>query len=146
MRTPSDRHGRILDAYSVAIIPSQQRVELLGQTAISDGVYFCTTAALIAEVNTEYVIDFEKQMASVKSLAILPRTNWLNEIMHRYVYERVVSRKQGNDATRFLEKELVKEIYYRIEEYTVRDKSRFDLDSKATDLRSPMLRAAMEFI
>ena len=66
--------------------------------------------------------------------------------MHRYVYERVVSRKQDNDATRFLEKELVKEIYYRIEEYAVRDKSRFDLDGKATDLRSPLLRAAMGFI
>ena len=42
----------------------------------------------------------------------LPRSNWLNEICHRYVFERAACKRRDNDATRFLETEIAKELYF----------------------------------
>jgi AraC-like DNA-binding protein len=44
--------------------------------------------------------------------AVFPRTNWVNELYHRYVFERAVCKKTDNDATRFLESEVLKELYF----------------------------------
>lgn len=42
----------------------------------------------------------------------LPRTRWVHEIAHRYLFERHQCKKGPNDATRFLEVELLKEWYF----------------------------------
>lgn len=44
--------------------------------------------------------------------AVLPRTNWINEVCHRYVFERVVCERHDSMAARFCEVELVKELFY----------------------------------
>jgi AraC-like DNA-binding protein len=43
---------------------------------------------------------------------LLPRTVWLHEIVHRYVFERFSLGQHDNLATRFLEIEIVKELYF----------------------------------
>ncbi|MCB9593073.1 MAG: helix-turn-helix transcriptional regulator [Sandaracinaceae bacterium] len=43
---------------------------------------------------------------------LLPRTVWVDEIVQRYLFERQVCEGFENDATRFLEAEIVKEAYY----------------------------------
>ena len=42
----------------------------------------------------------------------LSRSNWLNELCHRYVFERAACRRRDNEATRFLETEIAKEVYF----------------------------------
>jgi AraC-like DNA-binding protein len=42
----------------------------------------------------------------------LPRTVWVHEIVHRYVFEREALGEHDNLATRFLEEEIVKEVYF----------------------------------
>lgn len=42
----------------------------------------------------------------------LPRTVWVDEVAQRYLFERQVCGGGDNDATRFLETEIVKESYY----------------------------------
>ena len=44
--------------------------------------------------------------------AILPRTVWVHEVIHRYVFERHALEESTSDAARFLEVELAKEIYF----------------------------------
>lgn len=44
--------------------------------------------------------------------SLLARTVWIHEVVHRYVFERHVLGVNRNLATRFLEIEIVKEIYY----------------------------------
>jgi AraC-like DNA-binding protein len=44
--------------------------------------------------------------------SLLPRTAWLHELLHRYVFERHALGKHGNLATDFLEIELAKEVFY----------------------------------
>jgi AraC-like DNA-binding protein len=43
---------------------------------------------------------------------LLPRTVWLHELVHRYVFERYSLGRHDNLATRFLEIEIVKELYF----------------------------------
>src|SRR5262252_7141449 len=45
-------------------------------------------------------------------LELLPRTVWIHEIVHRYVFERYVLGQHDNLATRFLETEILKEVYF----------------------------------
>lgn len=52
---------------------------------------------------------FERCLSEVQ---LLPRTVWVNEICHRYLFERAVCRKSDNVATHFLESEIVKEVYF----------------------------------
>lgn len=45
-------------------------------------------------------------------VAHLPRTVWIHETVHRYVFERYVLGEVDNRATWFLEEEIVKELFY----------------------------------
>lgn len=40
------------------------------------------------------------------------RERWLDDVQHRYFFERVACKKSDNVATAFLEMELVKEVYF----------------------------------
>ena len=135
-----------LDAYNFACIAAGTKARILGNSAISDGVFFSPSEQLIQKTGKTYSINFDATARAGALVTTLPRTNWLNEIMHRYVYERVVAKQKENIATEFLEMEILKEIHFRIQEQNVRDKSRFDLDPFALDSRSPLLRKAMAFM
>lgn len=43
---------------------------------------------------------------------VFRRTRWVDELVHRYVFERDVCEKHGSEAARFLETELVKELFF----------------------------------
>jgi AraC-like DNA-binding protein len=48
----------------------------------------------------------------LRGRSVLPRTTWLHEILHRYVFERHALGEHDNQATRFLEVEIAKELYF----------------------------------
>ena len=135
-----------LDAYNFASIGAETKTHILGNSAISEGVFFSPSEQLIQKTNKTYGIDLDATVRAEKPIILLPRTNWLNEIMHRYIYERVVAKQKANAATEFLEVEILKEIHFRIQEQNIRNKSQFDLDPFAFDSRSPLLRKAMAFM
>jgi AraC-like DNA-binding protein len=135
-----------LDAYNFASISAGATSRILGISAISDGVFFSPSEQLIQKTNKTYSINFDTTARMGAPTTMLPRTNWLNEIMHRYIYERVIAKQKSNAATEFLEVEILKEIHFRFKEQHIRNKSRFDLDSFALDSRSPLLRKAMAFM
>ena len=45
-------------------------------------------------------------------MELVPRTVWVHEIVHRYVFERYALGEDHNLATRFLETEILKELYF----------------------------------
>ncbi|MBX3246717.1 MAG: helix-turn-helix transcriptional regulator [Myxococcales bacterium] len=71
----------------------------------------------------------------------LPRTTWMNELAQRYVFERAVCRRRDNDATRFLETELLKELYFLAREQD-------DAHARTSFLagRSPTVRRALAYL
>jgi AraC-like DNA-binding protein len=47
---------------------------------------------------------------------VLPRTRWVDELVHRYVFEREVCNKHASSAAVFLETEIAKELYFLCKE------------------------------
>jgi AraC-like DNA-binding protein len=70
---------------------------------------------LLAAVEREYrALGLERRRFDrwLRARSVLPRTTWLHEILHRYVFERHALGHHDNQATRFLEVEIAKEIYF----------------------------------
>jgi transcriptional regulator GlxA family with amidase domain len=60
----------------------------------------------------------------LREVELMPRTNWVNELCHRYLFERAACAKRDNVATAFLEMEIVKELYFILHErHTVRERA-----------------------
>ncbi|MDQ3036517.1 MAG: AraC family transcriptional regulator [Myxococcota bacterium] len=57
-------------------------------------------------------LDPARLLEWLASPQVLPRTVWVDEIVQRYLFERQVCGGLDNDATRFLEVEIVKEAYF----------------------------------
>ena len=43
---------------------------------------------------------------------LLPRTRWVDEFVHRYLFEREICQRHESEAARFCETELTKELYF----------------------------------
>ena len=69
--------------------------------------------ALVAIAARDYsAVDARRLAAVLAELRILPRTRWVDELVHRYVFERTVCEKRDSKAARFVEAELTKEVYF----------------------------------
>ena len=146
LKTPQIHLKDNLDAYHFALVPPRTKFLITGMSAVSEYGLFQMTPQLIDKVASQYdegICDFFKSISAIK---VCPRNNWLNEIMCRYAYERMVAGNRSNSATEFLEQEIVKEVYYRMTKPTPPSENLFDLDSTNFDGRSPLLRSAMMFI
>jgi AraC-like DNA-binding protein len=77
----------------------------------------------------------------LRTPSLLPRTVWLHELLHRYVFERHALGKHGNLATEFLEIEIAKEVFYLF-----RDRESGDERASIVRTHSPQLQRALDHI
>jgi AraC-like DNA-binding protein len=122
--TGSTRH--VVDRASWVLVPAGARASILGRSPVTHVVIFTVSAGLRDQVVRAYAgeIDPSHFERYLEDLRVLPRTNWVNEICHRYLFERAVCKKKDNDATRFLEMEIVKETYFLChEQFTAKARS-----------------------
>lgn len=105
----------VLDRASFATLAGRATVET--QSPIAHLLLLAVSDALVARLLGAYdgEIDRARLERHLSTVQLLPRTNWVNELCHRYLFERAVCRKRDNDATRFLEVEIVKELYFLCE-------------------------------
>jgi AraC-like DNA-binding protein len=54
----------------------------------------------------------EQLEAWLGEVSLLPRTVWVHELVHRYVFERRALDEHDSDSARFLEVEIAKEVYF----------------------------------
>ncbi len=106
--------GRTLDRAAIEVLPAGDRAFVTATSPVAHLVLLAPSPALVAHVVRIYAgeIDARRLARYLDTAQLLPRTNWLNEVVHRYLFERAVCKKRDNDATRFLEAEIVKEIYF----------------------------------
>lgn len=69
-----------------------------------------TRAAATREYAPE--VDVRRMRELLAAARRLPRTKWVDELVHRYVFERETCEKPASKAARFLEAELTKEVYF----------------------------------
>lgn len=104
-----------LDRTHWGIAPGASRVELVARTPGARLLMATAHPPLIAKVVELYRKvrlegpRFERWLAAPQRMV---RTVWVDEILQRYLFERQVCEGFDNDATRFLEAEVVKEAYY----------------------------------
>ena len=104
----------VVDRASFLLVPAGGRAMVEAKSPISHVLVLSVSRLLFESLLATYPGEVlpDKVDRYFSQLAALPRTNWMNEICHRYLFERAVCKKHGNDATRFLETEIVKESYF----------------------------------
>lgn len=65
-----------------------------------------------ARLHTNVGLDRERLERWLRAPHVLPRTTWVHELVHRYVFERTVLAMGAGLVVSFLETELVKEAYF----------------------------------
>jgi AraC-like DNA-binding protein len=73
--------------------------------------------------------------------SVLPRTVWVHEIVHRYVFERHALDEHESDAARFLEVEIAKELFFLF-----RDRDEGADRATIQQKHSPSVEKVMAFI
>ena len=132
-----------VDRASFVLVPGAARATLEAKSPVAHVLVLIVSDALAATVVATYAGQIEpRRLARYLTIAqLLPRTNWLNEICHRYLFERAACSRRDNDATRFLETEIVKEVYFLCHERdTAKDRA------SVVEERSPLVQCAVRAI
>ena len=144
------RPGRVrldLDAYSTLLLPANAFARVQAVSAASSLAILIPSDGLMKKTAALYGLPKDAFSKLFSSKLRLTRTNWINEIMHRYVFERVEAGAADNEATAFLECELLKEVYYLS---LARDrylKDVFDFsECSGLDRKNPLLKRALAYI
>jgi AraC-like DNA-binding protein len=106
-----------LDRTACVVVPALGRVEVRGSASSPSSrvAVLGFTESLVARAGRTYGrlgFDAARLAHWLTRLEVLPRTVWIHEIVHRYVYERHALGEDDNETTRFLETEITKEIYF----------------------------------
>ncbi|MEI7480736.1 MAG: AraC family transcriptional regulator [Elusimicrobiota bacterium] len=134
-----------LDALATMLIPAGTGIRLKSVTEISHLAVLCPSRALIKKTAKIYKIPAKSLLAVFGKTKIIKRTNWLNEIVHRFIFERIEAGNSANEATAFLETEILKEIYYIAETFKP-SKNVFNLEAGSLYDNVPILKRALNYI
>ena len=103
-----------LDRSRFVVVPPRLRYSLTAESSAPDVATVTLLPAGWRLAEREYAPYLEAPVyADVTArLRLFARTRWVDELVHRYLFERDVCRKDGSLAARFLECELLKEVYF----------------------------------
>lgn len=106
--------SQVVDRSSWLLVPAGILVVLKARSPVARTVALAVSTEQIDRMVAAHGADVDGTRCRryLERVQLLPRTTWVNELCHRYLFERAVCGKRDNDATRFLETELVKELYF----------------------------------
>jgi len=132
-----------LDTSSWLLVPAGVTLVLVASSVVAHTLVLTVPLALMRRVTEVYgeEVSLARFRRYVESPRVLVRTTWVNELAHRYLFERAVCRKRDNDATRFLETEIAKELYFLCHE----EEGRLERPSLVEE-RTPVVRRALEHL
>jgi len=106
--------ARRVDRASFAVVPARASHRATAQGSVVSLVVFGVGPDARRAARREYEPDFDARAfdAIVSEPRFFPRTRWVDEIVQRYVFERTVCEKHESAAARFLETEIVKEVFF----------------------------------
>jgi AraC-like DNA-binding protein len=112
IRAGATKH--VVDRAAWMLVPPGTRVAIKAKSPVTHTLILTVTHGLRETVVRMYDGEIERARFEryLSEVQVLPRTVWVNEICHRYLFERAVCRKSDNVATHFLESEIVKEVYF----------------------------------
>lgn len=108
-------NGVTLDRSGLLVVPARGALRLEAAASVSRVAVLTFHGPVFDALERDYAqLGFERRrfVRWLRTPTLLPRTVWLHELVHRYVFERHALGASDNLATRFLEIEIGKEIYY----------------------------------
>lgn len=107
-----------LDRASLAIIPPGQPYRVRAKSPLAELVTLILGPEVRARAARDYRghLDPARFVELLSKAGVLPRTRWVDEVVHRYVFERDVCAKPDTRAAVFLEIEITKELYFLCKE------------------------------
>jgi AraC-like DNA-binding protein len=132
-----------LDPSGWLLVPAKAAVTLVASSVVAQLLVLTVSPALTLRVAEVYggEVDVARFRRYVDRPQLLKRTTWVNELAHRYLFERAVCKKRDNDATRFLETEIAKELYFLCHE-----RHRHLERPSLVEEHTPVLRRALDHI
>lgn len=106
---------RRVDRSSLALVPARTAYQLeLPPSATATVATLLVPDALRAAAVRDYApeVDGRRLAAVVAELRLLPRTRWVDELVQRYVFEQSICERRASKASRFIEVELTKELFF----------------------------------
>jgi AraC-like DNA-binding protein len=134
----------VVDRTGCLVVPRRTSVTLSSRTPATRVALLGFGDALVAAVARRYAklgLDRARLERWLARPELLSRTVWVHEIVHRYVFERHALGENDNLATRFLEIEILKEIYFLF-----RDRDEGADRASAGQKYSPALERAIAWI
>ena len=130
----------MLDPASWAVVPARRRVVAAPKSSAAAVLVLSIHPEACDRAKAEYAehLDRAELDRYLSEIRELPRTTWIHEICHRYLFERSVRATKHSDATRFLETEIVKELYFN-----VRDQEAAHERASRVEKRPPLVEEAM---
>jgi AraC-like DNA-binding protein len=103
-----------VDKASVLLLPAGAAHRIESASALAHLATFVLHEEVRLQAVAEYTgeLDFARMGELFAAAALLPRTIWVNELCHRYVFERTHCDKHATLAARFVELELTKELFF----------------------------------
>ncbi|MEN9824613.1 MAG: hypothetical protein RI953_358 [Pseudomonadota bacterium] len=109
------------------------------------------------QLRSEFGLSKDEFFKTFKSAQAVPKTLWIEEVLHRMIYERLISGKENSIASRFCELELLKEVFYSFEKHSKFKAANSGIEHGAatstppifhlsTQHSSPQLQRALRFI
>ena len=141
VETRVDDTAHLIDRASILVVAKGATVRVTPKGPVGHLFALTVSRGLVETTAATYdgFIDrklLERYLAKTEPL---PRTNWLDEICHRYLFERAECRRKNNDATRFLEVEITKELYFlKLEREKTRDRR-----AAVEETKSPLVARAL---
>ena len=134
---------QLVDKASWLLVPGGTRAKLRAKSPVTHILVLSISAPLREAVASAYaeemnVASFDRYVSDVE---LMPRTNWVNELCHRYLFERAACKKRDNVATAFLESEIVKELYFLCHERYARTER-----ASVVETRSNTMQRAVAFV
>ncbi len=143
------RESRIISVgpTSLLILPAGCNVHVLQSSFTCHFTLITPLAKLYPRVLRNCGIAKNQFDPLFKQPFIIPRKNWMNELLCRYVFERVEAQNYKNYVTDFLELEIMKELFFNWKE-EIEDKNRFQfsLDGYSLEQNELILKQAIIYI
>lgn len=126
---------------NILVLPSKESRKKNGKWNI---LYFAQGA--LDECSLEYGLDSMELKKAIIKAERLKKSIWIDQLLHRLVFEIQVCKKKGSRAAIFCVLELIKEIYYA--KPSISDKLVFDTDSSDIRLQKALatIEADLEFL
>jgi AraC-like DNA-binding protein len=107
------KHIARIDFRSFQIIPKRAIWTVVSETPLLKVAVIDGSDSTIDATAKEFNLGKKNLGEKLQVFRTLPRSGWINEVCHRYIFERCIAEQPESKASAFLEMELFKEAYYR---------------------------------